>query len=316
MSNFFVHPNAIVDCSAIGYNTKIWAFAHILSGAVIGKDCNICDGVFIEGNTTLGDRVTVKCGVQIWSGVRLEDDVFVGPNATFTNDLFPRSKDHSKPILETRVCKGASIGANATILAGITIGRMAMVGAGAVVTKSVPPFAKVVGNPARIVGYANAAEQASIKVSPAHDKAPCVVSFGVGNASLHRFNFVEDLRGNLTAGDFEKELPFQPKRHFLVFGVPGQEVRGEHAHHECHQFLIAPHGSVSVVADDGANRREVLLDHPSLGFYLPPLTWGIQYKYSSDAVLLVFASHAYHPEDYIRDYDEFLEVLSNRKDQP
>jgi hypothetical protein len=124
------------------------------------------------------------------------------------------------------------------------------------------------------------------------------------------------LRGNLTAGDFEKELPFQPKRHFLVFGVPGQEVRGEHAHHECHQFLIAPHGSVSVVADDGSARREVLLDHPSLGLYLPPLTWGIQYKYSSDAVLLVFASHPYDPDDYIRDYDDFLEILSNRKEQP
>jgi UDP-2-acetamido-3-amino-2,3-dideoxy-glucuronate N-acetyltransferase len=308
----YAHHQSLVETNQIGAGTKIWAFAHILPGAIIGNDCNICDGVFIEGNARLGDRVTVKCGVQIWSGVRIEDDVFVGPNATFTNDLFPRSKDHSKPILETRVCQGASIGANATILPGITIGRMAMVGAGTVVTKSVPPFAKVVGNPARIVGYANAAEQATVKISPVHDKAPSVVSFGVGNASLHRFNFVEDLRGNLTVGDFDKELPFQPKRHFLVFGVPGQEVRGEHAHYECHQFLIAPHGSVSVVADDGVNRREVLLDHPSLGFYLPPLTWGIQYKYSSDAVLLVFASHSYDPDDYIRDYDEFLEVISNR----
>ena len=309
----YAHHQSLVETNQIGAGTKIWAFAHILPGAIIGNDCNICDGVFIEGNARLGDRVTVKCGVQIWSGVRIEDDVFVGPNATFTNDLFPRSKDHSKPILETRVCQGASIGANATILPGITIGRMAMVGAGTVVTKSVPPFAKVVGNPARIVGYANAAEQATVKISPVHDKAPSVVSFGVGNASLQRFKFVEDLRGNLTVGDFDKELPFQPKRHFLVFGVPGQEVRGEHAHYECHQFLIAPHGSVSVVADDGVNRREVLLDHPSLGFYLPPLTWGIQYKYSSDAVLLVFASHSYDPDDYIRDYDEFLEVISNRK---
>jgi len=279
-------------------------------------DCNICDGVFIDGNTTLGDRVTVKCGVQIWSGVRLEDDVFVGPNATFTNDLFPRSKDHSKPILETRVCQGASIGANATILPGITIGRKAMVGAGSVVTKSVPPYAKVVGNPARIVGYVNTGEQASIKVHTNQDKTPGLVPFGVAKASLHRFPFVEDLRGNLSAGDFEKELPFQPKRHFLVFGVPGKEVRGEHAHRTCHQFLIVPHGSVAVVADDGSTRREVVLDHPSLGFYLPPLTWGIQYKYSSDAVLLVFASHSYDPDDYIRDYDEFLKVLANREEKP
>lgn len=312
----FKHTSALVESEQIGYGTKIWAFAHILPGAVIGKDCNICDGVFIEGNSTLGDRVTVKCGVQIWSGVHLEDDVFVGPNATFTNDLFPRSKDHSKPILETRVCQGASIGANATILPGITIGRKAMVGAGAVVTKSVPPYAKVVGNPARIVGYANAGEQATIKLQTTQDKALGAVPFGVGKASLHRFPFVEDLRGNLSAGDFEKELPFQPKRHFLVFGVPGKEVRGEHAHRKCHQFLIVPHGSVAVVADDGNKRREVLLDHPALGFYLPPLTWGIQYKYSADAVLLVFASHPYDSADYIRDYDEFLKILADSEEQP
>ena len=312
----FFHPESIVETDQVGDGTKIWAFAHILSGAVIGKDCNICDGVFIEGNSTIGDRVTVKCGVQIWSGVRLEDDVFVGPNATFTNDLFPRSKDHTKPILETHVCQGASIGANATILPGITIGRKAMVGAGAVVTNSVPPFAKVVGNPARIVGYANTNEQLPTKVFPNQEEVPGAVPFGVGKASLHRFPFVEDLRGNLSAGDFERELPFQPKRYFLVFGVPGKGVRGEHAHHKCHQFLIVPHGSVAVVADDGTQRREVLLDHPSLGFYLPPLTWGIQYKYSDDAVLLVFASHSYDPKDYIRDYEEYLKVLANRKEQP
>jgi len=308
----FTHPESLVESDQIGIGTRIWAFAHILPGAVIGKECNICDGVFIGGNTTIGDRVTIEGGVQIWSGVHLEGDVFVGPNATFTNDPFPRSRDHSKPILETRVCEGASIGANATILPGITIGRKAMVGAGAVVTKSVPPFAKVVGNPARIVGYANTDEHTSIKVSPGQESAPGVMPLGVGNASLHRFPFVEDLRGNLSAGDFEKELPFQPKRHFLVFGVPGKEVRGEHAHLKCHQFLIAPHGSVAVVADDGTSRCEVVLDHPSLGFYLPPLTWGIQYKYSSDAVLLVFASHPYDPKDYIREYDEFLEVLAKR----
>lgn len=312
----YIHEKAIVESLSIGEGTCIWAFAHVLKGAQIGRDCNICDNVFIECNSFIGNRVTVKCGVQIWSGVHLEDEVFIGPNATFTNDIFPRSKDHSKPILETRVCLGASIGANATILPGITIGRKAMVGAGAVVTKSVPPYAKVVGNPARIVGYSNTENQAGLNILPIQDKAPGVFPLGVGKASLHRFTFVEDLRGNLAAGDFEKELPFQPKRHFLVFGVPGREVRGEHAHHKCHQFLIAPHGSVAVVADDGAARREVLLDHPSLGFYLPPLTWGIQYKYSADAVLLVFASNPYDPNDYIRDYDEFLKVLANKNEHP
>ncbi|MDH4443641.1 MAG: acyltransferase [Akkermansiaceae bacterium] len=149
----YIHPSAIVESDYIGSGTRVWAFAHILSGARIGADCNICDGVFIENDVIVGDRVTVKCGVQLWDGVRIEDDVFIGPNATFTNDLYPRSRDHSKPILESRVCTGASIGANSTILPGLTIGRKAMVGAGAVVTKSVPPFVVVMGNPGRIVGY-------------------------------------------------------------------------------------------------------------------------------------------------------------------
>jgi UDP-2-acetamido-3-amino-2,3-dideoxy-glucuronate N-acetyltransferase len=302
------HAQSIVESSEIGAGTKVWAHAHILPGAVIGKECNICDGVFIEGEAIIGDRVTIKCGVQIWNGVHIEDDVFVGPNATFTNDIFPRSKDHSKPILKTLVCKGASIGANATILAGITIGRMAMVGAGAVVTKSVPPFAKVIGNPSRIIGYIGIKEL-NTQLQETLPKKVGSVPFGVGAVTLHHFKKVEDLRGRLTVCEFESELPFQPKRHFMVFGVSGKDVRGEHAHRICHQFLIAARGSVSVVADDGNNRKEIQLDQPNIGLYLPPLTWGIQYRYSSDAVLLVYASHAYDSSDYIRDYDEFIAAL-------
>jgi acetyltransferase-like isoleucine patch superfamily enzyme len=123
----------------------------ILPGAVIGRDGNICSHCFIENKVVVGDRVTVKCGVQLWDGVTLEDDVFVGPNATFTNDLNPRSRNDAAKLLPTLVKKGASIGANATILPGLTIGEGAMVGAGAVVTKDVPPRTLVVGNPARVV---------------------------------------------------------------------------------------------------------------------------------------------------------------------
>lgn len=147
---FYEHPQALVETDNIGVGTRIWAFAHVLPGAVIGADCNICDHVFIENDVVIGDRVTIKCGVQIWDGLRLEDDVMVGPNATFTNDLFPRSKQPFE-LQTTYVRKGASIGANATILSGIEIGEWAMVGAGAVVTKNVPPYAVVVGNPARII---------------------------------------------------------------------------------------------------------------------------------------------------------------------
>lgn len=148
--NYFTHEKALVESDTIGENTRIWAFVHILPNAVIGADCNICDHVFIENDVFIGDRVTIKCGVQIWDGLRLEDDVMVGPNATFTNDLFPRSKQPFE-LKQTYVRKGASIGANATILAGVEIGEGSMVGAGAVVTKNVPPFAVVVGNPAKTI---------------------------------------------------------------------------------------------------------------------------------------------------------------------
>ncbi len=150
----FIHERAIVEPGArLGPGTRVWAFAHVLGRAVVGGDCNLCDGVFVENDVTIGDRVTVKCGVQIWDGVRLEDDVFVGPNATFTNDLFPRSKQYPEKFTPTVVRRGASLGANCTILAGLVIGERAMVGAGAVVTKDVPPGAIVVGNPARIHGH-------------------------------------------------------------------------------------------------------------------------------------------------------------------
>lgn len=148
--NYFKHENALVESDNIGEGTRIWAFAHVLPKAVIGTDCNICDNVFIENDVIIGNRVTIKCGVQVWDGLVIEDDVMVGPNATFTNDLFPRSKQPFE-LKKTYVRKGASIGANATILAGVEIGEGAMVGAGSVVTKSVPPRAVVVGNPARIL---------------------------------------------------------------------------------------------------------------------------------------------------------------------
>jgi UDP-2-acetamido-3-amino-2,3-dideoxy-glucuronate N-acetyltransferase len=150
--NFFKHERAIVESDKIGNGTRIWAFAHVLPGATIGSECNICDGVFIENDVTIGNKVTIKCGVQIWDGIQVEDDVFIGPNATFTNDLFPRSKVYPEVFAKTVLKKHSSIGANSTILAGVTVGEYAMVGAGAVVTKSVPDYTIVVGNPARPIG--------------------------------------------------------------------------------------------------------------------------------------------------------------------
>lgn len=307
---FFAHPNAIVESSRIGRNTRVWAFAHILPEARIGEDCNICDHTFIENDVIVGNRVTIKCGVQLWDGITLEDDVFIGPNATFTNDPFPRSKQYPEAFTRTVIRKGASIGANATILPGLTIGQHSMIGAGTVVTKDVPPFAIVVGNPARIIGYVHANKNNTIPLSKAATKTP--EALGIGGTTLYELPIVSDLRGNLSFAEYEQSLPFIPKRYFLVFDVPSKDVRGEHAHRECHQFLVCVKGSCSIVVDDGWNRAEVLLNRPNLGIHIPPLVWATQYRYSQDAVLMVLASDTYKAEDYIRDYDAFLQEVKQQ----
>lgn len=306
MSDFFVHDKGICESSQIGARTRIWAFAHVLPGARIGADCNICDNVFVENDVVVGDRVTVKCGVQLWDGMRVEDDVFIGPNATFTNDLFPRSRKWPEKFPNTVVRAGASIGANATILPGITIGSGAMVGAGAVVIKSVPPLAIVVGNPARIVGYVDAGAE---PVPQAAETAAAAGPTKVRGVTTRRLTVARDMRGSLAAAEFEQQVPFAVKRTFFVFDVPSRETRGEHAHRACHQFLVCIRGSCAVVADDGDNRQEFVLNSPTVGLHLPPLVWGIQYKYSPDAVLVVFASEHYDAADYIRNYDEFVQVV-------
>lgn len=304
-----VHPTALVETDQIGDSTRVWAFVHILAGARVGRDCNICDHVFIENDVIVGDRVTVKSGVQLWDGVRLGDDVFVGPNATFTNDKFPRSRQWSSEVPQTRVGDGASIGANATILPGVTIGRNAMIGAGAVVTANVPPNAIAYGNPARIRGYVDAPERPSDRTPGAEGELPPLV----GGARLVRLKRAEDLRGSLVATELGETLPFPPQRVFLVHRVPSAEVRGEHAHLACHQFLICVSGSVSALVDDGTNRAQVTLDDPGLGLYIPPMLWGTQYAYSPDAALLVLASLPYDAADYIRDYDSFVRLKRSRR---
>jgi acetyltransferase-like isoleucine patch superfamily enzyme len=146
----FRHPQALVEAGAsIGRGTRIWACAHVLAGATIGDACNICDHTFIEGGVRVGNRVTIKCGVYLWDGMTIEDDVFIGPGAVFTNDYRPRSRRHLTTHLKTQLREGCSIGANSTTLPNLVVGRWAMVGAGAVVTRAVPDYALVVGNPAR-----------------------------------------------------------------------------------------------------------------------------------------------------------------------
>lgn len=305
MSKCFIHKLADVQSKSIGLGSRIWQFVVILPEAKIGEDCNICSHCLIENDVVIGDRFTVKSGVQLWDGLRVGNDVFIGPNASFANDSFPRSRRRPEQFALTFIEDGASIGAGAVILPGVVIGRNAMVGAGAVVTRSVPSNAIVVGSPARIVGYADTARIVSKEALSGDPNRIGGTETGVRGVTFHQMRRVADIRGSLTVGEFERSIPFAVKRYFMVFDVPSVETRGEHAHKECHQFLICVRGTCSVVADDGIHRQEFLLNSPDVGLHLPPMVWGIQYKYSHDALLLIFASHYYDNEDYIRDYSEF-----------
>lgn len=149
----FIHKLADVQSEKIGKGTNVWQFVIILPKAIIGENCNICSSVFIENNVVIGNNVTIKNGVQIWDNITLDDDVFIGPNVTFTNDMYPKSKNYPQEYLSTIVNKGASIGANATIIGGISIGEYSMIGAGSVVTKSIIPYGLYYGNPAKLKGY-------------------------------------------------------------------------------------------------------------------------------------------------------------------
>jgi UDP-2-acetamido-3-amino-2,3-dideoxy-glucuronate N-acetyltransferase len=155
-SRVFVHPHGLCESDDVGAGTRIWAFAHVLAGAKIGRDCNVCDHAYVEGGVTIGDRVTVKNRVLLFEGVTIEDDVFLGPAVVFTNDVRPRAaiKRTGDELLPTLVQVGATLGAGVVVVCGLTIGAHAFIGAGAVVTRDVPAYGSVVGNPGRVIGWA------------------------------------------------------------------------------------------------------------------------------------------------------------------
>lgn len=261
-----VHASAIVG-----------ADVHLGSGVVIGP------GAVIEGPCTIGNRCILQAGSV------------VGPG---------EEADCGGVLIED----GAHLGAGAIVRGELVVAGGARIQVGAVVQRSVPPHAIVAGNPAQIIGYVpsfGAEEDATALAAGGATHCIGATPTRVRGVTFHRLPRVLDLRGNLSVGEFGRSVPFDPKRYFLVFGVPNAEIRGEHAHRTCKQFLVCVSGSCSVVADDGENREEFALDDPAVALYLPPLTWGVQYKYSPDAVLLVFASEFYDSAEYIRDYAEF-----------
>lgn len=266
------------------------------------------DFVFIHPGAKISEDCVINGFTQVWGNVHVESGVSIGAGAI----LEQPSKNSSGIFLG----KGCDVGAGAIILQGVTVGEGAVIKPGAVVEHNVPPYAVVSGNPARVLGYVENLQAG--KISPWHPVAefpstPAIMPLGVGNVTLHRLKKICDPRGDLSVAEFPKDIPFDPKRYFLVFNVPSEKIRGEHAHHTCHQFLVCVKGSCAVVVDDGKSRCEVVLNSPDMGIHLPPLTWGIQYKYSSDAVLLVFTSDYYDANDYIRDYSEFSALMNNAK---
>lgn len=242
----------------------------------LGTECIIPETARIEPGVTFGQRVVLAGdGIVVRTNARLDAACVIGE--------------------------------------GVTIGQGAWVRAGAVVLRSVPPNAILEGNPAEVVGYVNHAapdhrpDPRLVDVQSLGNVArPARIPLGVGESALYLMRKIVDARGSLTVGEVPTEVPFSPARYFAVYGVPSVELRGEHAHKRCQQFLICLHGSCRVLLDDGNQRCEVTLDRPDMGVFMPEMVWGTQYRYSPDAVLLVFASRPYEADDYLRTYDEFL----------
>ena len=277
---------------------------------------------FNPGEQPEGAAYGVSPSAIVGPGVKLGPEVYIGPGAIVVGHceigagcriesgavLDPSSDGSNRPIVlepSVRVMPGA------TIASGVLVATGAVIEAGTVVQRDVPPHAVVSGNPAQISGYTDSQGTQAREGRGGQAREPGVTTSRVRGVTLHHLPRILDLRGNLTVGEFGRSIPFEARRYFMVFGVPNAEIRGEHAHRTCEQFLICAQGSCSVVADDGQDREEFLLDDPALGLYLPALTWGVQYKYSSDAVLLVFASEYYSSEEYIRDYAEFVALAAD-----
>lgn len=271
----------------------------------VGPGCTIEDHTLIEPGVSIGAGVTVRFGVALRNDTVVEDGVTIEANVSFSGTV----GDGRRPTILKR---HARIGAQSVIQLGVTIGERAVVQPGSFVAADVPPLAIVQGNPARIVGYTGTLLQESGSL-PSNAKEVGVIRTGINGVTLHRLPSAADLRGQLAYAEIGQHVPFDVKRFFLVYGVAGREVRGEHAHRALRQFLVCVHGQCSIVADDGIRREEFLLDDPTLGLYVPPLVWAVQYKHASETVLLVLASDRYDVDDYIRDYSEFLEVIGAKE---
>ena len=277
-------------------------------GTGIVSEVSADPGVVAPADFVLGAGCSVGAYAFIGPGCVAEDNVQIGARATVLAPE-PTSDVAAQRLL---VQSGATIGAGAVVCGANVIGRGARIEPGAVVTSDVPPHAVVAGNPSHVTGYVSAAAGGApgrpIEMVHAPKEVGAVVL--PNGVSVIRFPEVIDLRGQLTFGEVDGQLPFAVDRFFLVYGVESQELRGEHAHRRCHQLIIATTGAVSVLTDNGSELIEVRIDEPTIGVHLPPMVWGVQFRHTADAVLMVLASDRYDADDYIRDYDEFIREVS------
>ena len=263
-------------------------------------------GSVVPGTLQYGEDCVIEPRSYIGDGVVLGHRVKIGPNTT----LLATSDGRATPSLLIR--DDVVVGAAAVVSGASIIGIGARIEPGAVVTKDVPPHAIVAGNPAQVIGYVSSFGSGS-RSQPAVQVTPPVETGAlrlIGGASLIRFPEVIDLRGKLAFGEVGGLLPFEVQRFFLVYGVPTTSIRGEHAHRTLHELLICTAGSVRVSLTDGRNRCEVTLSDPSVGLYLPPFIWSTQFQYQGSSVLLVLCSETYNSASYIRDHDEYVEIVT------
>ena len=266
------HESALVENSIVGDGSAVGMGSILRNGVRTGEGCLIGDYVVLEGP------------VEIADGVKIETHSYLRGPVT--------------------VKRSVVVGAHATVIGPAVIAEFAVVEPGSVVNKNVPAHAVVSGNPARIVRYQNAVAGASSL--PHTPPINGVAKTKVPGVTLHQLPLFEDLRGNLSFGEVERHIPFPVRRYFLTFDVASEEARGEHAHRTLSQFLICVHGRVHIVADNGKELEEFILDRPNTAVAISPMIWSVQYRFSQGAVLLVLCSDFYDPGDYIRDYAQFL----------
>ena len=268
--------------------------AHVGPGADIAPDAAVGPNCVLRGEISIGARTTLGPSVSLAGAVVIAADCRIDAGVTTTEGL--SGAGGARLVLGA----GVQVGAGSVLTLGLEIGAGARIEAGSIVTRAVPAHAIVAGDPAVVVGFV------TTEPPPTFTDGNVIHSRAVAGVSFHRFPVVREPRGSLIFSEFGMEVPFVPKRYFMVHDVPPHQLRGTHARETCGELLVCVAGSINAVVDDGLSREEYVLDRPHLGLYIPPLVWATQYKHTPDAILMVFATHHYEADDYIVDYDGFV----------